>query len=164
MVSSSSWSFATGAATKTRVCAGWLDAYDRPVNPETAARAWVDAWDRAWRAKDETELAPVYADDVVFRSHPDREPQPPLDYAHSAFAEEGDDLELWWGEPLVAGNRAAVEWWASLTESGELVTLAGTSWLTFGNDDRVIEQHGYWTITPGRATPWAGWGGASSAE
>ena len=158
MVSSSSWSFVTGAATKTRVCAGWLEAYDRRVKPETAARAWVDAWDRAWRAKDETELAPVYADDVVYRSHPDREPQPPLDYARSAFAEEGDDLDLRWGEPLVAGNRAAVEWWASMTESGALVTLAGTSWLTFGDDGRVVEQHDYWTITPGRATPWKGWG------
>jgi ketosteroid isomerase-like protein len=75
------------------------------VKPETAARAWVDAWDRAWRAKDETELAPVYADDVVYRSHPDREPQPPLDYARSAFAEEGDDLDLRWGEPLSNGGR-----------------------------------------------------------
>ena len=37
-------------------------------------------------------------------------------YARWAFAEEEDDLELWWGEPLVAGNRAAVEWWAALTE------------------------------------------------
>jgi len=138
--------------------------YDRSVDAEGAARAWVDAWDRAWRAKDESALAPVYSDDVIYRSHPDRDPQPPLDYARSAFAEEGDDLELWWGEPLVACNRAAVEWWASLTESDELATLAGTSWLTFGDDGRVIEQHDYWTITPGRATPWAGWGGASSTE
>jgi hypothetical protein len=128
------------------------------VKPESAARAWVDAWDRAWRAKDETELAPVYADDVVYRSHPDRDPQPPLDYASSAFAGEGDDLELWWGEPLVAGNRAAVEWWAALTDSGALVTLAGTSSLTFRDDGRVVEQHDYWTITAGRAAPWKGWG------
>jgi hypothetical protein len=71
---------------------------------------------------------------------------------------EGDDLELSWGEPLVAGNRAAVEWWAALTESGELVTLAGTSWLTFGDDGRVVEQHDYWTVTPGRSAPWKGWG------
>ncbi|MDQ2969184.1 MAG: nuclear transport factor 2 family protein [Actinomycetota bacterium] len=133
------------------------------MKPEIAARAWVDAWDRAWRAKDETELAPVYGDDVVYRSHPDRDPQPPLDYARAAFADEGDDLELWWGEPLVAGNRAAVEWWAALTESGELVTLAGTSWLTFGDDGRVVEQHDYWTITPARAAPWEGWGTSSSA-
>jgi hypothetical protein len=133
------------------------------MDAEAAARAWVDAWDLAWRAKDEGLLAPVYAEDVVFRSHPDREPQPPLDYARGAFADEGDDLELWWGEPLVSGNRAAVEWWAALTESGEAVTLAGTSWLVFVDDGRVAEQHDYWTISPGRSRPWPGWA-ASSAE
>ena len=57
------------------------------MKPEDAARSWVDAWDRSWRAKDETELAPVYADDVIYRSHPDRDPQPPLDYARAAFAD-----------------------------------------------------------------------------
>jgi hypothetical protein len=134
--------------------------YDRFVDAEAAARAWVDAWDRAWRAKDESVLEPVYADDAVHRSHPDREPHSPIEYARAAFADEGDDLELSWGEPLVAGSRAAVEWWAALTESDELVTLAGTSWLTFGDDGRVVEQHDYWTITPGRAAPWQGWGTA----
>jgi SnoaL-like domain len=134
--------------------------YDRFVDAEAATRAWVEAWDRAWRAKDESALEPVYADDAVHRSHPDREPHSPIEYARSAFADEGDDLELSWGEPLVAGNRAAVEWWAALTESDELLTLAGTSWLTFGDDGRVVEQHDYWTITPGRAAPWEGWGRA----
>jgi SnoaL-like protein len=134
------------------------------VDAYAAARAWVDAWDRAWRAKDESALEPVYADDAVHRSHPDREPHSPIEYARAAFADEGDDLELSWGEPLVAGNRAAVEWWAALTESDELVTLAGTSWLTFGDDGRVVEQHDYWTITPGRAAPWKGWGRASSGR
>jgi ketosteroid isomerase-like protein len=79
------------------------------VDAEAGARAWIAAWDRAWRARDATKLAPVYADSVVFRSHPDRDPQRPLDYARTAFAEEEDDLELWWGEPLVSGDRAAVE-------------------------------------------------------
>jgi hypothetical protein len=132
------------------------------MNAEEAARAWVDAWDRAWRAKDETQLAPVYADDAAHRSRPDREPQHPLDYARSAFAEEADDLELWWGEPLVDGNRAAVEWWAALTDNGELVTLAGTSWLTLADDGRVVEQRDYWTSTPGRAAPWSGWSPGAS--
>lgn len=132
--------------------------YDRSVDAEAAARAWVDAWDRSWRSKDADVLAAVYSDDATHRSRPDREPQHPLEYARGAFAEEEDDLELWWGEPLVAGNRAAVEWWAALTDSGELVTLAGTSWLAFREDGRVVEQHDYWTITPGRAAPWKGWG------
>jgi hypothetical protein len=139
---------------------GYGNPYDRAVETEAAARAWIDAWDRAWRAKNESLLAPVYAEGAVHRSRPDRNPQPPLDYARGAFAEEGDDLELWWGEPLVTGRRAAVEWWACLTDSGELVTLAGTSWLTFGDEGKVVEQRDYWTQTAGRSAPWPGWGGS----
>jgi len=67
--------------------------YDRSVDAEAAARAWVDAWDGAWRAKDESALEPVYAEHAVHRSHPDREPHSPIEYARSAFADEGDDLD-----------------------------------------------------------------------
>jgi len=131
------------------------------VDAVTAARAWIEAWDRAWRAKDAAALGSVYADDVVFRSHPFREPQSPLEYARGAFEEEGEELELWWGEPLVSENRAAVEWWAALTEDGKPVTLAGTSLLQFGADGRVVDQHDYWAMTPGRTAPWEGWGSSS---
>jgi hypothetical protein len=127
------------------------------VNAEAAARAWIDAWDRAWRAKDVAPLAAVYTDDVVFRSHPFRDPQPPLEYARGAFEEEGEELELWWGEPLVSGDRGAVEYWAVLTENDELVTIAGIATLRFGPDGRVAEQHDYWASTPGRKTPWESW-------
>lgn len=124
----------------------------------------MDAWDRAWRTKDPDALGAVYATDAVFRSHPFRDPQAALDYARGAFEEEGDELDLWWGEPVATGNRAAVEWWAVLTENGELVTLAGTSILEFGPDERVVDQHDYWTTTPGRVEPWPRWGrGTSSA-
>jgi hypothetical protein len=127
------------------------------VDTEAAARAWTDAWDRAWRAKDAAPLAAVYADDVVFRSHPFREPQSPLEYARCAFEEEGEELELWWGEPLVSGDRAAVEYWAVLTENNELVSIAGIATLRFGPDGRVAEQHDYWASAPGRTVPWASW-------
>jgi ketosteroid isomerase-like protein len=66
------------------------------MDVEAAARAWVDAWDRAWRTKDVAPLAAVYAENVVFRSHPFREPQSPLEYARGAFDEESEQLELWW--------------------------------------------------------------------
>ncbi len=82
----------------------------------------------------------------------------PLDYARWALAEEEGDPEVWWGEPLLAGNRAVVEWWAVTVENGELVSLAGTSWLRFSPDGRVAEQHDYWGSIPGRALPWEGWG------
>jgi hypothetical protein len=134
------------------------------MDVEAAARAWIDTWDRAWRTKDANALSPVYADDVVFRSHPFREPQSPVEYARGAFEEEGEELELWWGDPLVSDDRAAVEWWATLKENGEPVTIAGTSLLRFGADGRVVDQHDYWALSPGRTAPWRGWGSGTGAD
>src|SRR5205823_13171501 len=88
------------------------------VDVEASARAWIDAWTRSWRAKDPELLAPLYASDAVFRSHPFRTPEPPLDYARSAYAEEEGDAEIWMGEPIVSGERAVVEWWAVVIEKG----------------------------------------------
>ena len=132
--------------------------YDRQVNTQAAARAWIDAWDRAWRSLDVEPLGAVYAADAVFRSHPFRESQSPLDYARGAFAEEEGDPELWWGDPVAVGDRAVVEWWAVVVENGEVTSLAGVSLLRFRSDARVIEQHDYWGSTSGRALPWEGWG------
>jgi hypothetical protein len=129
---------------------------------EGAARRWADAWTSSWRAKDPNLLRPVYAEDAVFRSHPFRDPQPPLEYARWAYSEEAGEPEVWFGDPVVDRDRAAVEWWAVVTENGELVSLAGTSILQFGDDGRVVEQHDYWNNTPGRKPPWAGW--ATSAK
>jgi ketosteroid isomerase-like protein len=128
------------------------------MQADAAARRWADTWQRSWRAKDAELLASLYADDAVFRSHPFREPQVPLEYARWALAEEEGDPEVWFGEPLVAGDRAAVEWWAVVVENGEQVSLAGTSLLRFDADGRVVDQHDYWGSTPGRALPWDGWG------
>ena len=128
------------------------------MDGQAAARAWIDAWHRAWRALDAEALTAVYAEDAVHHSHPFREPGSPLDYARWAFAEESGEPEVWWGEPLVADDRAAVEWWAVVVENDELTSLAGISWLRFREDGRVIEQHDYWGTAPGRTEPWAGWG------
>jgi SnoaL-like domain len=132
------------------------------VTVEEAARRWADAWTASWRAKDADVLEPVYAPEAVFRSHPFRDPQPPLDYARWAYSEEEGDPEVWFGDPLVAGERAAIEWWAVVVEQGEPVSLAGTSILRFDNEGRVIDQHDYWSSVPGRIPPWEGW--ATSAQ
>jgi ketosteroid isomerase-like protein len=128
------------------------------MDTEAAARAWIDAWTRSWRAKDAQLLAPVYAEDAVFRSHPFRAPQLPLEYAAWAYEEEEGEPEVWMGEPIVAGDRAAIEWWAAVVENGEHVSLAGTSCLRFDDRGRVVDQHDYWGTAPGRTPPWPGWG------
>jgi len=133
------------------------------LDAEAAARAWVDAWSRAWPAADPEPLRAVYADDAVFRSSPFREPrlgrEGALDYARSAFADQDGFTGCWFGEPVVAGNRAAVEYWAVLVENGREVTIAGVSLLRFGPDGLVRSQQDYWALEPGALQPPTGCGG-----
>jgi hypothetical protein len=38
-----------------------------------------------------------------------------------------ENIECWSGQPIVAGQRAAAEWWASWTEQGQELTYAGVT-------------------------------------
>jgi len=131
--------------------------YDRRVDAEAAARRWADTWARAWRTLDADLLQPLYTDQTLHRSHPFREPGNPLEYARWAFGEEEGEPEVWMGDPIVTGDRAAIEWWAVVTENGKDVSLAGTSLLRFDADGRAVEQADYWGMTDGRTPPWRGW-------
>ena len=126
-----------------------------------AARAWAHTWRAAWPARDEDAVVALYADDAVYRSHPFREPHRGQDgvrdYVRQSFAEEAD-VECWFGEPVAAGNRAAVEYWAVLQEAGREVTLAGTTVLRFRSDGLVEEHRDCWTMQDGRLPPPPGWG------
>lgn len=132
------------------------------MDAEAAARAWVDAWSRAWPAADPEPLRAVYSDDAVFRSAPFREPhlgrEGALEYARSAFADQDDFTDCWFGEPVVAGDRAAVEYWAVLVENGRQVTIAGVAVLRFGPDGLVRSQRDYWALEPGAREPAPAWG------
>jgi hypothetical protein len=134
------------------------------VDTEAAARAWADAWERCWRALDAELLQPVYAPDAVHRSHPFREPGNPIEYARWALGEEEGEPEVWMGDPIVAGDRAAIEWWAVLIENGKLISLAGTSIIRFDEDGRAVEQNDYWGQADGRTPPWKGWGQTPSGS
>jgi ketosteroid isomerase-like protein len=116
-----------------------------------AARAWVDAWARAWPVGDVELVATLYAHDALFYSHPFREPEAPRDYVAWAFAEQAS-AQCRFGEPVVDGDRASVEWWAVITGSadGGEETIAGTSLLRFDADGLVVEQRDVWALEPGR--------------
>jgi hypothetical protein len=52
---------------------------------------------------------------------------------------------------VVDGDRAAVDWWAVVTEkNGAVETLAGTSLLRFSSDGLVTEQRDVWASAAGR--------------
>ena len=120
------------------------------MNAEAATHAWVETWSSAWPAADVEAIDALYADDAVFYSHPFRDHQAPRDYVASVFAEQAE-AECRFGEPLVTGERAAVDWWAAITSAdGSVETLAGTSLLRFDADSRVVEQRDAWAAARGR--------------
>ena len=123
------------------------------MDARVAAQGWVDGWTRGWETADPVPIAALYAEDAVFRSHPFRVPETSArDYALRAFADESL-VECRFGEPIVEGGRAAVEYWAVLrTPRGEQ-TLAGIAVIRFGPDGLVVEQRDYWSMEASRTQP-----------
>lgn len=106
-------------------------------------------------------IVALYAEDARFTSEPFRDVRDGREgvraYVTGAFAEESD-VRAWFGEPIVDGDRAAVEWWAALREPDGEVTLAGTSVLRFAAGGLVSEQRDTWNQHAGRRSPPRGWG------
>jgi hypothetical protein len=95
-------------------------------------------------------LDALYAEGAVFYSHPFRARQAPRDYVAWAFEDQAE-AECRFGEPVVAGDRAAVDWWAVVTaRDGSVETLAGMSLLRFDGEGLVVEQRDAWAVEPGR--------------
>jgi hypothetical protein len=126
------------------------------VDAATAARNWVDGWLRAWPARDVEGVAAMYADGARYSSHPFRPPESARRYVTRAFGEE-DLVQAWFGDPVVSGDRAAVEYWAVLRGEREL-TIAGCAFLHFDAEGRVTDHRDYWDEVDGRREPPTGWG------
>ena len=130
------------------------------VDTDAAARRWATVWSHAWPAYDVDAIAELYADAASYRALAFREPDLGLTgvrrYLEENFAlEEG--VECWFGPPIVSGEQAAVEWWATWTELGEPLTLAGVSVLRFDGDGSVVDHRDYWNQVERRESPYAGW-------
>jgi ketosteroid isomerase-like protein len=130
------------------------------MDVEAAAHRWAETWARAWRERDVEAIVSLYADEAVYRAlafrEPDRGTAGVRRYLSENFAVE-DELECWFGKPIAAGDRAAVEWWAAWSEDGRRLALAGTTVLRFGRDGRVVDHRDYWNEADRREAPYAGW-------
>jgi hypothetical protein len=126
-----------------------------------AARRWADTWRTNWVAQRHEPIAALYAPNARYGTAPFREPyigpSGALEYLAPVFAEESD-VAAWFGEPIVDGRRASIQWWASLLEQGAEVTYAGTSIVQFDEDGLVVEEWDSWNRTDGRLAPSATWG------
>ncbi len=120
------------------------------MDTESAARRWAEVWERGWEAADVDAIDALYADGAVFSSYPFRDRQKPRDYVTWAFSDQAE-AECRFGEPIVGGDRAAVDWWAVMTgKDGTVESIAGTSLLRFDAEGLVVEQRDVWAIEPGR--------------
>jgi hypothetical protein len=126
------------------------------VDTEQAARRWAETWAAAWPRQDVDAIVALYADDAPYRALAFRAPETPSGYLRRTFAEESD-VTCRFGEPVVSGRRAAVEWWGSWTEDGETLTLAGVTVLRFDDEGRVVDHRDYWNQDEGRIGPYSDW-------
>jgi SnoaL-like domain len=66
-----------------------------------------------------------------------------------------ENIECWFGEPIVSGDRAAVEWWGCWTEEGQELTFAGVTVLRFDKAGQVAEHRDYDNHVERRQPPYA---------
>jgi hypothetical protein len=114
------------------------------MDTRAAAERWRDVWARGWRSGEAGEIVALYAKGAHFQSHPFRDAVAPADYIVPTIAEE-ESAECEFGEPIVDGERAAVEWSAETRlKDGGAERLAGVSLLRFDEDGLVVEQRDFW--------------------
>jgi hypothetical protein len=133
------------------------------VETRDAAQRWADTWQRNWNGRNVEPIVALYAPDAEYAVSPFREPglgpEGVRVYLNRVFAEESD-VSSRFGEPIVDGDRAAVQWWATYLEAGRYITLAGTSVLRFDDEGLVVDEWDTWEEIEGHRTPADSWGRA----
>ena len=131
------------------------------MDASAAARRWRETWQRAWPKGDVDAVSDLYHPDVRYAVDPFRElirgAVELRRYFVEVFGEE-TELTAWFGEPIVEGARASIEWWATLLEDGVATSIVGTSSLRFDAAGLVTEQRDTWNQTAGHTPPPVGWG------
>lgn len=128
-----------------------------------AVRRWVEAYGRAWEEMDADAAAALFSEDATYRSlifdEPNRRQDGIRDYWTRATSDQSD-VAVTMGEPLIDGDRVAVEWWTTMLDSSgdEDLTLPGVLLLWFDPDGRCRSLREYWAFEPGRHEPFKGWG------
>ena len=114
------------------------------MDTREAAERWRATWERCWQAHEPDEIVALYADGAYFQAHPFRDPQTPRAYVEPTLASE-ESATCRFGQPLVEGDRAAVEWQGeTVLKDGRMEKLAGVSLLRFDAHGLVVEQRDFW--------------------
>ncbi len=125
------------------------------------ANRWIRNYTKAWRGKDAKAIASLFAEDATYHSHPFRAAHQGrkgvLEYTLGALDIQ-EVYEVRFGKPVVEGSRAAVEYWTTMKEKTEDVTLAGCVMLHFTKNGLCKELRDYWVLKTGREPAPPNWG------
>jgi hypothetical protein len=122
---------------------------------------WIRGYAEAWETADEDLIVSLFTEDASYRSSPFREPFRGHEEIRAYWRREAGaqrDTRVRMGEPFGARDRVAVEWWTTMVDEGEPVTLPGCLLLRFAADGRCYDLREYWNLEPGLHDPFAGWG------
>lgn len=124
---------------------------------------WLTRYAKAWREKDALAAAALFTEDGVYRDHPFGQPHIGRagveDYWRNVTATQ-KAVELRYGTAACSEDqrRAAVEFWVTMLNSGDPVTLSGILYLRFDNTGVCEELREAWHFESGHLEPPAGWG------
>jgi predicted SnoaL-like aldol condensation-catalyzing enzyme len=123
--------------------------------------AWIEGYRRAWEQADTPAAVALFSGDASYRSHPLR----PAHAGHDGIAAywtevtaDQRDVRVRFGDPIVDGDRVAVEWWTRMRAGGGPVTLVGCLVLAFAADGRCRDLRECWNLAEGLIDPPPDWG------
>jgi SnoaL-like protein len=126
-----------------------------------AVNRWIRKYSKAWLSRDAKAIGSLFTEDATYHSHPFRSVNQGrksiLEYTLGAL----DVVEVYearFGKPVVEGSRAAVEYWTTMKEKLNDVTLAGCVMLHFAKNGLCKELHDYWVLQTGRQQAPLNWG------
>jgi hypothetical protein len=111
---------------------------------------------------DDEAAGALFTKDATYRSDPFGEPHRGRDairaYWRRVTATQSN-VAVAMGRPVVAGNRAVVEWWTEMDSDGTPVTLPGALILEFDESGRCRALREYFNLEAGSRLPAPdGWG------
>ena len=124
---------------------------------------WIGELEARWKGRDPEAIAELFTEQATYHQGPFGEPH----IGRKAIAEHWagtlsrqTDPVVWFGEPIVSGSRAGVEWWCVLHDpaTGTPRNAAGCLALRFDDNGLCTHFHEYWHAAQESALePSEGW-------
>jgi hypothetical protein len=122
---------------------------------------WIERYRNAWEGADADAVVRLFTPTASYRPSIFRRAHVGRD-AIAAYwrqaTQSQSKVAVRMGRPFIDGRCAVVEWWTTMIENGEEVTLPGCLLLRFSADGRCHELREYWQRQPGRHEPPPDWG------